>query len=295
PPCALMYCAQTFIPVTMSLTIVPTGPERVPMAPTTTGDPVAGPAAAGVGDGGVAGPEEPAACDRGAGTAGTREAGAGCADAVAWGWPAGVAVGGAGAVATTGAGGSVTTWTPAIPAASRTRASETLVPHPAATRHRQAERATSPERSLPMRPASRLRSVRAVPAGAGRAVAVRGGHPRIRSEDLRLPHRAGRSAEADPPPRQHEDAAGHGECPVDELFHDDEGDALLRKLPQIPEDLLHQIRCEAHRHLVEQDHPGRLNIGTGHRQHLLLPAAQRAGSLSQALLQARERIERQPD
>src|SRR5207247_8906232 len=112
PPCALMYCAQICIPVTMSLTIVPTGPDRVPMAPTTTGDPVAGPAAAEVGDGGVAGPEGPAACGR---AGGARGAGAGCAEAVAWGWPAGGAVGGAGGGAAAGWGGAFPTGSTAGP------------------------------------------------------------------------------------------------------------------------------------------------------------------------------------
>src|SRR5882724_7141118 len=94
---------------------------------------------------------------------------------------------------------------------------------------------------------------------------------------LRLPH------EGDPALVEDVHVVGQAEDPADVLLHHHQGAAFPAEPVHRLEDLVDDDGGEADRQLVGQDHVGLVHQRTGHGQHLLLPAAQRAGLLAQPL------------
>ena len=88
---------------------------------------------------------------------------------------------------------------------------------------------------------------------------------------------------------EHVAVVGGLERHVGVLLDEQDGDAALAvDAADDVEDLLHQLRRQAERRLVEQHQPRPRHQRAADRQHLLLAARQRAGALVGALLQHRE-------
>ena len=78
------------------------------------------------------------------------------------------------------------------------------------------------------------------------------------------------------------------------LLHQQNRRPLLIDLLQDAEELIHQKRSKSHGGLVQEHHSSTGHHGTGHGEHLLLPATQGIRALMAALLQPREETEDPP-
>src|SRR2546426_1529363 len=131
------------------------------------------------------------------------------------------------------------------------------------------------------------------------AVAVGRGHRRrvdgrseVRARDkLAVRAQLGRrSAETDAAVLEDEGAVRHVQGRFDELLHQQHRDALLAEDTNDVEELPHHCRREALRHLVDHHQAGLGKNRAAQRDHLLLPAGQRADQLAPALAQLREEL-----
>ena len=75
------------------------------------------------------------------------------------------------------------------------------------------------------------------------------------------------------------------------LLDEQDGDAAPVDLEQPPVHLLHDDRCQALRHLVGEDEPGRGHQRAADGEHLLLAAGQASRALAVALAQPGKRLE----
>src|SRR5712692_3775095 len=109
-----------------------------------------------------------------------------------------------------------------------------------------------------------------------------------RQHALVLAQLFGRAIDRDLPSLHHIRVVRHLECGFRKLLDQQDGHPVLLERLDRPEHLLDDHRGEAHRWFVEQHHLGPRHQRAADRQHLLLAARERAGSLLLALLQTRE-------
>src|SRR5215471_1357899 len=116
-------------------------------------------------------------------------------------------------------------------------------------------------------------------------------YPQVLAQVEATPRELGRRAVDDHTPAvQHDDVVGDVEHELGVLLHEHDRESLRLQSPDGGHHLADDLRRQALRRLVHQEHARVRHQGAPDREHLLLAARERAGDLLAALAQPREKL-----